>query len=61
MEFKQINDKTWEDKVYTNQIIALFLYAHLEKYGDTVADITKCIDYVMNTNKGGNIIVGIDN
>ncbi|MCL6462707.1 Acetyltransferase (GNAT) family protein [Flavobacterium micromati] len=60
MEFKQINDTTGEDKIYTNQILALFLYAHLEQYGDTVADITKCMDYVMNPAKGGNIIVGID-
>lgn len=60
MEFKQINDTTGEDAVYTNPIIALFLYAHLEQYGDTVADITKCIDYVMNPSKGGNIIIGIE-
>ena len=60
MEFKQINDTTGEHAVYTNPIIALFLYAHLEQYGDTVADITKCMDYVMNPNKGGNIIVGIE-
>ena len=60
MEFKQINDTTGEDVIYTNPIIALFLYAHLEQYGDTVEDIKKCIDYVMNPSKGGNIIVGID-
>jgi len=60
MEFKQINDTTGEDAVYTNPIIALFLYAHLEQYGDTVADITKCMDYVMNPAKGGNILVGIE-
>jgi ribosomal protein S18 acetylase RimI-like enzyme len=60
MKFKLINDTTGEDKIYTNQIIALFLYAHLEQYGDTVADITKCINYVMNPSKGGNIVVGID-
>ena len=60
MEFKQINDTTGEDAVYTNPIIALFLYAHLEQYGDTVADITKCMEYVMNPSKGGNIIVGIE-
>ncbi|OAB30383.1 Acetyltransferase (GNAT) family protein [Flavobacterium fryxellicola] len=60
MEFKQINDTTGEDTVYTNPIIALFLYAHLEQYGDTVADITKCMDYVMNPAKGGNILVGIE-
>lgn len=60
MEFKQINSTTGEDALYTNKIIAQFLYTHLEQYGDTIEDITKCMDYVMNPNKGGNIIVGID-
>ncbi|CAM4128809.1 GNAT family N-acetyltransferase [Flavobacterium sinopsychrotolerans] len=60
MEFKQINDTTGEDTIYTNQIIALFLYTHLEQYGDTIEDIQKCIDYVMNPDKGGNIVVGIE-
>ena len=60
MEFKQINDSTGEDTFYTNKIIAQFLCTHLEQYGDTIEDITKCMDYVMNPIKGGNIIVGID-
>lgn len=60
MEFKQINNSTGEDTLYTNKIIAQFLCIHLEQYGDTIADITKCMDYVMNPSKGGNIIVGID-
>ncbi|TDE26930.1 N-acetyltransferase [Flavobacterium ranwuense] len=60
MEFKQINATTGEDTIYTNQIVALFLYTHLEQYGDTIEDIQKCINYVMNPAKGGNIIVGID-
>ncbi len=61
MEFKQINHTTGEDTIYTNPLIAGFLYTHLEEYGDKVEDILKCIAYVMNPNKGGNIIVGIDN
>jgi len=60
MEFKIINATTGEDKIYTNQIIAEFLYTHLEEYGDKIEDILKCIDYVMNPNRGGNIVVGID-
>lgn len=60
MEFKQINSTSGEDKIYNNQIIAEFLYTHLEEYGDKIEDILKCIDYVMNPNKGGNIVVGID-
>jgi len=61
MEFKQINHTSGEDKTYSNQAIAEFLYTHLEQYGDKTEDILKCIDYVMNPNKGGNIILGLDN
>jgi [ribosomal protein S18]-alanine N-acetyltransferase len=60
MEFKIINTTSGEDKIYTNQIIAQFLVKHLEEYGDQIEDILKCIDYVMNPNKGGNIVVGLD-
>ena len=60
MEFKQINDTTGEDTIYTHKNIALFLYTHLEQYGDTIEDIQKCIDYVINPDKGGNIVVGIE-
>lgn len=61
MEFKQINHSTGEDKIYSNQVIAEFLYTHLEEYGDKVEDILKCIAYAMNPQKGGNIILGTDN
>jgi ribosomal protein S18 acetylase RimI-like enzyme len=60
MDFKIINHTSGEDKIYSNQIIAEFLYTHLEEYGDKIEDILKCIAYVMNPAKGGNIIVGID-
>ncbi|WP_418263163.1 GNAT family N-acetyltransferase [Flavobacterium faecale] len=60
MEFKIINTTTGEDAVHTNELLAQFLFTHLEQYGDKVEDILKCIDFVMNPNKGGNIVVGID-
>ncbi|OCB70195.1 GNAT family N-acetyltransferase [Flavobacterium crassostreae] len=60
MDFKIINATTGSDQKYSNQVIAEFLFTHLEEYGDKVADILKCIDYVMNPNKGGDIVVGID-
>ena len=60
MEFKIINATSGEDKTYTNQVVAQFLYTHLEEYGDKIEDILKCIDYVMNPDKGGNIVVGLD-
>jgi ribosomal protein S18 acetylase RimI-like enzyme len=61
MEFKIINTTSGEDKTYTHQKIAQFLFVHLEEYGDKIEDILKCIDYVMNPTKGGNIVVGLDN
>jgi [ribosomal protein S18]-alanine N-acetyltransferase len=60
MEFKQINHTSGEDKIHTNQKIAEFLFTHLEQYGDHIEDILKCIDYVMNPNRGGNIVVGLE-
>jgi ribosomal-protein-alanine N-acetyltransferase len=60
MEFKIINATSGEDKTYSNQTIAQFLFTHLEEYGDKTEDILKCIDYVMHPAKGGNIVVGID-
>ena len=44
MEFKIINATSGEDNTYSNQIIAQFLYTHLEEYGDKIEDILKCID-----------------
>ena len=60
MEFKQINQNTKEDSIYTNSIIAQFLYTHLEQFGDKIEDIQKCIDYVMDSNKGGTILIGLE-
>lgn len=61
MDFKIITPETGEHSVYTHQTIANFLFTHLEQYGDKTEDILKCIDYAMNPNKGGSIIVGLDN
>jgi hypothetical protein len=44
MEFKIINSTSGR-QIYTNQIVAQFLFTHLE-YGDKVEDILKCTDYV---------------
>lgn len=61
MEFKIITPETGEHKIYTHQIIANFLFTHLEQYGDKTQDILKCIEYAMNPNKGGTIIIGLHN
>jgi hypothetical protein len=41
------------------ELLHNFLFTHLEEYGDKIADILKCIDYVMHPDKGGNIVVGV--
>ena len=61
MEFKLINPITGPDETYTPEIIAAFLYTHLEQYGDEREDILKAITHAMNPEKGGNIIVGLEN
>lgn len=61
MEFKIITPETGEHKIYSHQTIANFLFTHLEQYGDKTEDILKCIAYAMNPEKGGTIIVGLDN
>ncbi|MFH6997308.1 GNAT family N-acetyltransferase [Flavobacterium sp. FlaQc-57] len=61
MEFKLINPITGPDETYTPEIIAAFLHIHLEQYGDEIDDILKCIAYAMNPNKGGNIVIGLEN
>lgn len=60
MNFTIINAHTGEDSNYSNFKIAQFLEQHLEQYGDKINDILLCIAYVMDPNKGGNIIIGTD-
>lgn len=60
MEFIIITPETGENGVYTHHSIAQFLFTHLEQYGDKTEDILKCINYAMNQEKGGTIIVGIE-
>ncbi len=61
MNFLQINASTGEDLQYNNDKVAEFLHEHLEQYGDKLHDIKKCTDYVMDPDKGGNILIGIEN
>ena len=61
MNFVQINSSTGDNPTYDRETIASFLFQHLEQYGDKTEDILKCIDYVMNPEKGGNIVIGLDN
>jgi ribosomal-protein-alanine N-acetyltransferase len=61
MDILQINASTGEHPDFSRSQIAEFLVTHLEQYGDKLEDILKCIDYVMDPNRGGNILVGLDN
>lgn len=60
MEFVQINAQTGDHSEFSRREIAGFLVTHLEQYGDTAEDILKCIGYVMDPNRGGNILIGLD-
>ena len=60
MEFKISTPATGENPIYTHQKIAQFLHLHLEQYGDKMEDILKCIAYAMNPEKGGTLIVGLE-
>jgi ribosomal protein S18 acetylase RimI-like enzyme len=59
MEFKIINNLQDKTNIYQSNRCSIS-FTHLEEYGDKVEDILKCTDYVMNPDKGGNIVVGID-
>ena len=60
MKFQIITPETGSHTIYTPQIIAGFLFKHLEQYGDKTEDILKCINYAMNPQKGGTILIGFD-
>lgn len=59
MDIKVINAQTGEDKVYTHDKIAQFLYDNLDEYGDKKEYILKCIDYAFN--RGGYVLLALEN
>ncbi len=60
MTFTQINAKTGIPTDCSTETIVDFLFTHLEQYGNQKDAIQKCIEYVMNPEKGGQIIIGKD-
>lgn len=60
MEFIELNSKTGRSLVYTDQRIVDFLYLNLVEYGDSEEAIQNCLDYVFNPNRGGFILLGIE-
>lgn len=59
MNIKHINKI--EGKIHNNEAIADFLFHHLDQYGDKKEDILKCLAYVFNRDKGGDIFLCIEN
>jgi ribosomal protein S18 acetylase RimI-like enzyme len=58
MNFSQINSQTGDHLVFTKETLVEFLFQHLESYGDEKKAIMSCLQYVMQPEKGGNIMVG---
>jgi ribosomal-protein-alanine N-acetyltransferase len=61
MNFKIISPDQGPDTTHNSSKIAHFLYTHLEQYGDKIEDILTCIDYAMNPERGGKIILSLEN
>ena len=61
MEILLITPQTGKHSIYNDTKIVTFLYVHLDQYGDAKEAIQKCIDYVFTPNKGGLILLAIDN
>jgi len=60
MEFIKIDHTTSQDILIKKDDIADFLVKHLGQYGDKKEDILKCIEYVLNPNKGGLILIAAE-
>jgi ribosomal protein S18 acetylase RimI-like enzyme len=61
MRIKHIPGKKGKDIKHTNDQIAEFLFQHLDEYGDEKKDILKCLDYVFNPDRGGDVFLSLHN
>jgi|TARA_R110000782_G_scaffold110863_2_gene200441 [ribosomal protein S18]-alanine N-acetyltransferase len=61
MEILLITPQTGKHSIFNDNKIVNFLYEHLDQYGDAKEAIQKCIDYVFTPNKGGLILLAIEN
>jgi len=61
MEILLITPQTGKHAIYNDTKIVTFLYEHLDQYGDAKDAIQKCIDYVFTPNKGGLILLALEN
>lgn len=60
MKYLVITPKTGENEVYNNQAIANFLEIHLDEFGDENGAILNAIEYALNPQRGGFIVLGLD-
>lgn len=61
MTIQHFPGKEGENPIYSKHRIAGFLHKHLDQYGDTIEDISKCLDYVFHPDKGGDVFICIEN
>ena len=60
MEYIVINTRTGPHPTHTNDHIARFLEDHLDQFGDKKEDILKCLAYVFNVQKGGFVVLAVE-
>jgi [ribosomal protein S18]-alanine N-acetyltransferase len=60
MDIKIINAESGPDPLYRNEVIARFLYEHLDEFGDEEKHILKAIEYVFHPSKGGVVLISLD-
>lgn len=61
METHTIKFCSYEKTLFSNDQIATFLHEHLDQFGDKKEAILKCLDFVQDKNKGGEIILAVNN
>ncbi|MFC6095746.1 GNAT family N-acetyltransferase [Flavobacterium qiangtangense] len=57
METQTIKFCAYENTLFNNDQIADFLHEHLDQFGDEKDAILKCLEFVQDKNKGGEIIL----
>ncbi|MBK6731567.1 MAG: GNAT family N-acetyltransferase [Bacteroidetes bacterium] len=60
MNYILIDTTTGENTNYNNISIAKFLEDHLDQFRDKKEDILKAIEYALNPNRGGFVLLGLE-
>lgn len=61
MNYINIDPQSGENKQFNNEKIADFLFDNLDQFGDKKEYILKAITYALNPDKGGMIILCVEN